>query len=58
LKPELWGSPLGQEKYHEEKACDKKQQKHNNNNNNNNNTMDIPRLVYSVNFYIVICKMK
>jgi len=24
LKPEQWGSPLGQEKYQEEKACDKK----------------------------------
>jgi len=24
LKPELWGSPLGQEKYQEEKACDKR----------------------------------
>jgi predicted Ser/Thr protein kinase len=24
LKPERWGSPLVQEKYHEEKACDKR----------------------------------
>jgi len=24
LKPELWGSPLVQEKYQEEKACDKR----------------------------------
>jgi hypothetical protein len=37
-----WGSPLVQEKYQEEKACDKRrrrrqqQQQHNNNNNNNN----------------------
>ena len=34
LKTERWGSPLVQEKYQEEKACDKR---HNNNNNNNNN---------------------
>jgi len=34
LKPEQWGSPLVQEKYLEEKACDKR---HNNNNTNNNN---------------------
>jgi hypothetical protein len=26
LKPEQWGSPLVQEKYQEEKACDKRQQ--------------------------------
>jgi len=32
LKRERWGSPLVQEKYREEKACDKR---HNNNNNNN-----------------------
>ena len=32
MKPEQWGSPLVQEKYQEEKACDKR---HNNNNNNN-----------------------
>jgi len=25
LKPERWGSPLVQEKYREEKACDKRQ---------------------------------
>jgi len=25
LKPEQWGSPLVQEKYQEEKACDKRQ---------------------------------
>jgi len=24
LKPEQWGSPLAQEKYQEEKACDKR----------------------------------
>jgi hypothetical protein len=38
LKPEQWGSPLVQEKYQGEKACDKRQQQqqHNNNNNNNN----------------------
>ena len=30
LKPERWGSPLGQEKYQGEKACDKRR-------NNNNN---------------------
>jgi len=45
LKPEGWGSPLVQEKYQAEKACDKrhpynddKNNKNNNNNNNNNNT--------------------
>jgi hypothetical protein len=27
LKPERWGSPLVQEKYQEEKACDKRQQR-------------------------------
>jgi hypothetical protein len=34
LKLERWGPPLVQERYREEKACDKK--KYNNNNNNNN----------------------
>jgi hypothetical protein len=34
LKPGRWGSPLFQEKYQEENACDNR---HNNNNNNNNN---------------------
>jgi hypothetical protein len=34
LKPERWGSPLVQEKYQGEQACDRRQQ-HNNNNNNN-----------------------
>jgi len=52
LKPERWGSPLVQEKYRGERACDKRQQQqqqHNNNNNNNNmpdiiikNTREIP----------------
>jgi hypothetical protein len=45
LNLERWGSPLVEEKYQEEKACDKRQQQqlqqrqqqHNNNNNNNNN---------------------
>jgi len=37
LKPERWGSPLVQEKYQEEKACDKRHPHNNNNNNNNNN---------------------
>jgi hypothetical protein len=32
LKPEWWGSPLVQEKYQEEKACDKRRQEDNNNN--------------------------
>jgi len=53
------GITVGSREYHEKKACNKKQpqqQKHNN--NNNNNTMDIPRLVYSYNYYIVIRKMK
>jgi len=35
LKPERWGSPLVQEKYQEEKACDKRHPYNNNNNNNN-----------------------
>jgi len=35
LKPEQWGSPLVQEKYQEEKACDKRHPYNNNNNNNN-----------------------
>jgi len=47
LKPEQWGSPLVQEKYQEENACDKRHSytttttttttTTNNNNNNNNN---------------------
>jgi hypothetical protein len=37
LKPERWGSPLVQEMYQEEKACDKRHDNDNNNNNNNNN---------------------
>jgi hypothetical protein len=36
LKPERWGSPLVQEKYQEEKTCDKRHPYNNNNNNNNN----------------------
>jgi hypothetical protein len=35
LKPERWGSLLVQEKYQEEKACDKRHPYDNNNNNNN-----------------------
>jgi len=38
LKPEWWGSPLVQETYREEKACDKRHIYNNNNNNNNNKT--------------------
>jgi hypothetical protein len=30
LKPERWGSPLVQEKYREEKACDKRHPYNNN----------------------------
>ena len=37
MKPEWWGSLLVQEKYQEEKACDKRYPYNNNNNNNNNN---------------------
>jgi hypothetical protein len=37
LKLERWGSILVQEKYQQEKACDKKHPYNNNNNNNNNN---------------------
>jgi len=36
LKPEWWRSPLVQEKYQAEKACDKRHPYNNNNNNNNN----------------------
>jgi hypothetical protein len=36
LKLGRWGSPLVQEKYQEEKACDKRRRNNNNNNNNNN----------------------
>jgi len=38
VKPEWWGSPLIQEKYYGEKACDKRMWQHNNNNKNNNLT--------------------
>ena len=37
LKPGRWSSPLVQEKYQEENACDKRNDDDNNNNNNNNN---------------------
>jgi hypothetical protein len=37
LIPERWGSPLVQEKYQAEVACDKRQHNNNNNSNNNNN---------------------
>jgi len=46
LKPERWGSPLVQEKYREEKACDKRHPYNNDNNddddddNNNNNNIN------------------
>jgi hypothetical protein len=38
LKPERWGSLLVQEKYREEKACDKRQ--HNNTNDDNDDDDD------------------
>jgi hypothetical protein len=38
LKPERWGSPLVQEKYQGEMACDKGQQQQQRNNNNNNSS--------------------
>jgi hypothetical protein len=44
LKPERWGSLLVQEKYQEEKACDKRHPyriKKKNNTNNNNNKLEI-----------------
>jgi len=50
LKRERWGSPLVQEKYREEKVCDKRRNTTtatttttttNNNNNNNNNTVQV-----------------
>ena len=37
MKPELWGSPLVQEEYQEEKACDKRHNNDDDNDNNNNN---------------------
>ena len=40
MKPEWWGSPLVQEKYREEKACDKRHPHNNYNNTNNNNNND------------------
>jgi hypothetical protein len=49
LKPERWASPLVQEKYRGEKACDKRQQQqqqqqqHNNTNNNNNNNSNLTK---------------
>jgi hypothetical protein len=39
LKLVRWRSLLFQEKYREEKACDKRHQQQNNNNNNNNNNI-------------------
>ena len=39
LNPERWES-LIQDRYQEEKACDKIQQRNNNNNNNNNNNSE------------------
>jgi hypothetical protein len=36
--PEWWGSPLVQEKYQGEMACNKRQQQQQQNNNNNNNS--------------------
>jgi hypothetical protein len=33
LKPGWWGSPLVQEKYQEEKACDKRKQQQDDKNN-------------------------
>jgi len=40
LKPERWGSLLVQEKYQEEKACDKRHSVLYNNNNNNEKLKD------------------
>jgi len=36
LKPERWGSPLVQEKYQEEKACDKRHPYNDDDNDDNN----------------------
>jgi len=52
LLSEWWGSPLIQEKYMEEKTCDKRQQQQsnnddNNNNNNNNAFKDLGLVVHS-----------
>ena len=47
MKPEWWGSPLVQEKYQEERACDKRHSTNDddddddNNNNNNNKDAEI-----------------
>jgi len=52
LKPERWGSPLVQEKYQEEKACDKRHpyvdddDDDNNNNNNSNNKLQETQQTY------------
>jgi hypothetical protein len=37
LKPEFWGSPLVQEKYRGEKACDKSHNDDDDDDDNNNN---------------------
>jgi hypothetical protein len=53
LKPERWGSPLVQEKYEEEKACDKRNDDDddddddNNNNNINNNNLILQKRILS-----------
>ena len=44
LKPERWRSQLIQEKYQEEKACDKRYNNNNNNNNNNKNKINPVRI--------------
>jgi hypothetical protein len=45
LKPEWWGSPLVQEKYQAEKACDKR---HPYNNNNNNNSKSLRKFLSNI----------
>jgi len=62
LKPERWGSPLVQEKYREEKACDKRHPYNDdddddddNNNNNNNNTIHglCLELLVVLNYFVI-----
>jgi len=59
LKLKQWGSPLVQEKYREEKACDtirrRRQQYNNNNNNNNNNVCEFIKFKAK---YFLQCQIK
>ena len=48
LKPEEWGSPLVQEKYQEEKACDKKYDDDDDDDDNNNNNKLLEETKYQI----------